>query len=262
MQRLPRLSVWVLRLTLPALVVAGILVLGDRAGGAARLAVLWSGPWGWSLLPSVSTTPAPGLAALAALGGVGAVAWIGTRRTAGDCTLEGLRARARTRSRMVAGLYTLDARAVVTAPRHARTTRWRSRLHLRAPRHPGLAVPWRGTLALLRSPARLAWGAALGAGAVLLLAAAPARPGTVAGGALALYLAAGSLLEPLRLDADAPSTAQILLPWSYGTVLWRHCFVPARGHRRGGCPGTRRRLGRRGWSSPPSCRRSVCCWCR
>ncbi|HZJ03489.1 MAG TPA: hypothetical protein VFE20_07425, partial [Thermoleophilia bacterium] len=34
------------------------------------------------------------------------------------------------------------------------------------------------------------------------------------------------LLEPLRLEADAPLVSQVLLPWSYGKVLWLHCLLP------------------------------------
>ena len=50
-QRLPRLSIWVQRLTLPALAAVGLLAYADRRGGDAHLAALWSGPWGWGLLP-------------------------------------------------------------------------------------------------------------------------------------------------------------------------------------------------------------------
>ena len=148
-------------------------------------------------------------------------------RTAGSCSLETFRARARTRARMVAGLYSLDTRAVVKARRESRSARWQLRLRLRAPRHELLVIPWRGALNLLRSPVRLIWSAALGGAAILILAAAPGRPGSLVGGSVALYLAAGSLLEPLRLEADAPLVSQVLLPWDYGKVLWLHCLLPA-----------------------------------
>ena len=43
---------------------------------------------------------------------------------------------------------------------------------------------------------------------------------------MALYLAAGSLLEPLRLDVDSPAVSQVLLPWRFGEILWFHCLLP------------------------------------
>jgi hypothetical protein len=226
-QRLPRVALWVLRLTMPALVLAGVLVLGSRAGGAERQAVLWSGPWGWALLPLHAGDWVSGLVGLGLLGTLAVGGWVSLSRTAGSCSLETFRARARTRARMVAGLYSLDSRAVVKARRESRSARWQLRLRLRVPRHAGLVIPWRGTLNLLRSPVRLIWSAALGGGAILILAAAPGRPGSLVGGSVALYLAAGSLLEPLRLEADAPVVSQVLLPWSYGKVLWLHCLLPA-----------------------------------
>ena len=226
-QRLPRLSLWVLRLTMPALALAGVLVLGSRAGGVERQAVLWSGPWGWGLLPFRAGQWIPGLVGLVLLGALAVAGWFGLMRTAGSCSLETFRARARTRARMVAGLYSLDSRAVVKARRDSRSARWQLRLRLRAPRHALLVIPWRGALNLLRSPVRLVWSAVLGGGAILILAAAPGRPGSLVGGSVVLYLAAGSLFEPLRLEADAPMVSQVLLPWGYGKVLWLHCLLPA-----------------------------------
>jgi len=161
------------------------------------------------------------------LGTLAVGGWVGLKRTAGSCSLETFRARARTRARMAAGLYSLDSRAVVKARRESRSARWQLRLRLRVPRHALVVIPWRGALNLLRSPVRLIWSAALGGGAILILAAAPGRPGSLVGGSVALYLAAGSLLEPLRLEADAPVVSQVLLPWSYGKVLWLHCLLPA-----------------------------------
>lgn len=226
-QRLPRVSLLVLRLTIPALALAAVLALGERSGGAARLAVLWSGPWGWSILSADPGTLPFGVTGLALLFVAAGGGWIGLRRTAGRCSLEGLRARARTRSRVVAGFYSLDARAVVLAPRQSRASQRLARFRLAPPRYALLAIPWRGSLALLRSPLRLAWGCALGGGAMLLIVAAPSRTGTVWGGTLALYLAASSLLEPVRIEADGPSVSQILLPWPFGKVLWLHCLLPA-----------------------------------
>jgi hypothetical protein len=63
--------------------------------------------------------------------------------------------------------------------------------------------------------------------AMLLLAEAATLRGAAWGGALALYLAASSLLEPLRLEVDAPAVSQVLLPWRFGRVLWGHCLPVA-----------------------------------
>ncbi len=226
-QRLPRVALWVLRLTMPVLALAAVLAVGSRAGGPARQAVLWSGPWGWALLPSHAGDRLPGLLGLVLLAALAVGGWISLSRTSDSCSLETFRARARTRARMVAGLYSLDARAVVKASRQSRTGRWQLRLRLPIPRQDILVIPWRGSLSLLRSPARLLWSAVLGGGAILVLAAAPGRPGSLVGGAVALYLAAGSLLEPLRLEADAPVVSRVLLPWTYGKVLWLHCLLPS-----------------------------------
>jgi hypothetical protein len=225
-QRSPRVGVWVLRLTVPALAVAAALVLGSRGAGAGQVVGLWSGPWGWGFLPLSATGWVQGVVGLFLLTVLCAGGWVSLKRTAGFCSLETFRARARTRARMVAGLYSLDARSVVKASRSSRSGWWQTRMHLRPPRHPILVVPWRGTLNLLRSPVRLLWGAGLGAVAVLVLAAAPGRAGSLVGGSVAFYLAAGSLMEPLRLEADAPVISQTLLPWDYGTVLSLHCVVP------------------------------------
>ncbi len=64
-----------------------------------------------------------------------------------------------------------------------------------------------------------------GAGMVLL-ALQPTGQGTLWAGAVALYLAASSLLEPLRLEVDSPATARLFLPWPFDKVLWLHCLVP------------------------------------
>ena len=225
-QRLARASMWVLRLTVPALAIAVLLALGEKAGGTARLVALWSGPWGWGLLPSGTRTLPYGLAGLLLLCALAVAGWMGLKRTAGACSLESFGFRARTRSRAVAGLYSFDARALVLASRQSQAAARRARFHLAAPRSRWLTVPSRALLALLRSPLRLAWSLLLGGGAMLLLTATPSRTGTVWGGALALYLAAGSLLEPLRLEVDSPAVSQVLLPWRFGEILWFHCLLP------------------------------------
>ena len=225
-QRLPAATTWVLRLTIPALGLVALLALGDRLGTTAHLATLWSGPWGWGLLPLARSNWVSGLGGVLLLCALAAVGWISVRLSAGAASLEGFLARAQTRSQMVAAVYAFDARSVMLASRRPWAERWRARLRFRVPHRPGLAVPWHGSLVLLRSPLRLAWGIALTGAGVLLFGVQPGRTGASWAGAVALYLAASSLAEPLRLEVDQGATSATLLPWRFGRTLRLHCLVP------------------------------------
>jgi hypothetical protein len=226
-QRLPAATTWVLRLTIPGLGLVAVLAFGDRLGGAAHLATLWSGPWGWGLLSLRGSNWAAGLAGVLLLWALAAAGWVSVRLSAGHAAVEGFLARAQTRSQMVAAVYAADARSVMLATRQPWAERWRARLRFRVPRRPGLAVPWHGTLVLLRSPLRLGWAVVLGGTGALLLGVQPGRTGTSWAGAVVLYLAASSLVEPLRLEVDQSATSATLLPWRFGKILWLHCVVPA-----------------------------------
>ncbi len=225
-QRLPRLSTWVMRLTLPALGLVALLVVADRYGGAAHLAALWSGPWGWGLLPLGASGWASGVVGMALLCVLAGVGWLSVRGTAGKASLESFLSRAQTRSQVTAAAYALDARTIIVASRQPWSQRWRARLRFRPPRRPLLAVPWHGSLVLLRSPLRLAWAVTLAAAAPLLLGAQPGRTGASWAAAVALYLSATSLAEPLRLEVDQTAASTILLPWSLGKTLCLHCVAP------------------------------------
>ncbi len=50
-QRLRWATAWVLRLTLPALGLTILLGFAQGGGSTVRQAALWSGPWGWGILP-------------------------------------------------------------------------------------------------------------------------------------------------------------------------------------------------------------------
>jgi hypothetical protein len=226
-QRLRWATVWALRLTIPALGLVVLLGFAQSGGHAARFAALWSGPWGWGILPLASGGPAYGVVGLGLLCALAVVAGISVLRTAGDCSLEGFRVRARTRSQVVASLYALDYRSAGVAGRGQRTQTWQSRVRLRLPRRSLFVVPWHGAVALLRSPVRLVWGIVLAGAGTVLLALQPTRQGAVWAGAVALYLAASSLLEPLRLEVDSSGTAKVLLPWRFERILWLHCLLPA-----------------------------------
>ena len=226
-QRLRWATVWALRLTLPALGLTILLAFAQVDGHTAKFAGLWSGPWGWGILPLASGSPAYGVVALVILCALAAAAGVSLFRTAGDCSIESFRIRARTRSQVVASLYALDYRSVGQAGRPAKALTWQARVRPRLPRRPVLVVPWHGAVALLRSPVRLGWGVILAGAGMVLLALQPTRQGAVWAGAVALYLAATSLLEPLRLEVDTPGTSKVLLPWRFQRVLWLHCLLPA-----------------------------------
>ena len=168
-----------------------------------------------------------GVVALVLLCALAAAAAVSLFRTAGDCSTESFRMRARTRSQVVASLYALDYRSVAVAGRGDKAQTWQARVRLPLPRRPVLIVPWHGAVALLRSPVRLGWGIVLAGAGTFLLALQPTRQGALWAGAVALYLAATSLLEPLRLEVDASGTAKVLLPWRFEKVLWLHCLLPA-----------------------------------
>jgi hypothetical protein len=226
-QRLRWATVWVLRLTLPALGLTILLAFAREANQTARLAALWSGPWGWGILPLSAGNPRYGGVALGLLCLLALAGGISLFRTAGGCSTESFRVRARTRSQVVASLYALDYRSVGQAARRSKALTWQARVRLPLPRRAELVVPWHGAMALLRSPVRMGWGVMLAGAGMVLLAHQPTRQGTVWAGAVALYLAATSLLEPLRLEVDASGTAKVLLPWRFERVLWLHCLLPA-----------------------------------
>ena len=225
-QRLRWVTVWVLRLTLPALGLVVLLGFAEGGGRAARFAGLWSGPWGWGILPLASESPRYGIAGLGLLWLLAIAGAVSLVRTSGVCSVENFRVRARTRSQVVASLYAFDYRSVGQAGKPAKTLTWQARVRPPLPRRPILVVPWHSAVALLRSPVRMGWGVMLAGAGMVLLALQPTRQGAVWAGAVALYLAATSLLEPLRLEVDTPGTAKVLLPWRFEKVLWLHCLLP------------------------------------
>jgi hypothetical protein len=225
-QRAPRVSLWVARLTLPALAVAIALAVAKSLGGAAASVAHWSGPWGWAALSAIGGSWAFRLAGLLLLWACAVAGVIGLVRTAGSAPLETFEQRARTRSQVIAGAYAFDTRSILQATRQRVPALSRLRLRIRVPRRPSLALVWRDSVSLLRSPLRFGWGIILAGTAAVLLAGGKGT-GTAWGGGLLLYLAASALLEPLRRETDSPIASQLLLPWSYGRVLWLHCLLPA-----------------------------------
>jgi hypothetical protein len=212
---------------LPLSVAAGAgLVVAARSGSGAQKAVLWSGPWGWAVQPVASGTAAAG-GALIALAVVTAAAVVGVARRFGACPTERHLVRAEAHAGARASAWAFDARtARLALQRAGGPGRARAARTLRPPRRPGLAIPWRDASSGLRAPVRtLGTAVFAGCAAALAVAAAPhlaAEP--IA--ALGTYVAAGIVLEPMRLEVDHPSTSLVLLRRPYGRILLAHLAVP------------------------------------
>lgn len=210
-----------------ALLSAGLVVLA-RSGSAGREVALWSGPWGWATqavagVPGERWGAALGLLALS----TGVACWIAIRHS-NACSTERHAVRAEAREGAVASLSALDVRRAQLALRQVDDGRhrraWRTRL--RAPRHPNLAIPWRDATALLRAPGRLAEAALFTAACTTLALTNATHFLDAALAGLLGYLAVTRLLEPLRLEVDAPGASHNLLVRRFGQVLLSHVAVP------------------------------------
>jgi hypothetical protein len=222
--RWARAGVIALPLAVP---IGGGLVAVADTGHRARTAVLWSGPWGWALQPVAGGTTTASVAALAALAVVAAVAVAAAARGFATCPTERHVVRAEARAGAVASAWAMDARtARLSLQRAAGARRARRAPSLRAPRRALLAIPWRDAASALRAPGRTLTGAAFAAGAGALAVAAARHFAAEALAALGTYLAASTLLEPLRQETDQPSASQILLRRPFGRVLLGHVAVP------------------------------------
>jgi len=199
-------------------------VVVDASGDAGRHVALWCGPWGWAVQPLVAGSWPLALALLAAAS-AGAVVLALARR--GRCPAERHMLRAEARGGAVAALYSMNARyvrrsltAVGAGPTAGRGA-W-----LRAPRSPRLAVAWRDAVALLATPQRLGEALVLAGGGTAVCLVNGDHPAAVAGGALAVYVGASRLLEPLRAETDQPGRTRVLLKARMGHVLSQHAIVP------------------------------------
>jgi hypothetical protein len=207
-------------------------VSGDRLPGLER-AELWSGPWGWAGLAALAPTPAAlpgGWAAGVLLAVVVAGALAAAHRFAGSLALSALRRRSRTATGVMAALRTVEFRtarqAVAGVTGGGRPARW----GLPAPGWAELAVPWRDTLALLRTPGRPGRTVVLGVLAVLgAVLAASAHGGSGVAAALASlvfgYWSLTQLLEPARVETDDTRRGS-WAPYPYRDLMLRHTAVP------------------------------------
>ncbi len=216
------------RASWPVFVAAVALVaVASGSGSTGRRVALWCGPWGWAVQPLAPGADAwPVALALMAVAAALVVALAVARR--GRCSTERHMLRAEARGGAVAALYSMNARYVrrslsgvnagPTAGRGAR---------LKPPRSPRLAVVWRDAVAVLATPQRLGEALVLAAGGTAVCLINAEHPAAVAGGALAVYVGASRLLEPLRAETDQPGRARVLLRARMGHVLAQHAIVPA-----------------------------------
>jgi len=213
------------RASWPIFLAAAALVVVDASGTTGRHVALWSGPWGWAVQPLASGGTWPLAMALLAVATAAVVALALARR--GRCSTERHMLRAEARGGAVAALYSMNARYVrrslsaVGAGPTAGGRAW-----LRAPRRPGLAVAWRDAVALLATPQRLGEALVLAGGGTAVCLLNAEHPAAVAGGALATYVGASRVLEPLRAETDQPGRARVLLRARMGHVLAQHALVP------------------------------------
>jgi hypothetical protein len=215
--------------------VAGVLALLAAVASLPSwigTALLWSGPWGWAAqgLVGLSGSGAPQwpvavvLLAVAAAAAIAAGDW-----AAAAVPSAALRGRAGTIGNMSAAVANLDARRVGTAYRAATAGYGRVRFTLRPPLRRELILVWRDVVALARAPSRLAWAtllalAAVGLGALAVHAPHSALP-PLAGALILGYLAAASVCEGARLDADDVRRSD-QLPFRYDELVWWHAIVP------------------------------------
>ncbi|MFF7585946.1 hypothetical protein ACFZCK_00460 [Kitasatospora purpeofusca] len=238
-ERSDRAARWVRRLT-PYLTLLIIALAGQSALAVAghpvrwlELVEMWSGPWGWAAIAALAPTSAAvagGWVAAALLLVSTGAALVLADRAAATVPLARLRERARTAAGVLAALRTVELRSARLAVNSANGSARQRRIRLPAPRRAWLVVPWRDTLALLRSPARLGRAMVLTVPALLCAVLAHGAAGALSWLATAValtfgYLAVAQLLEPARIETDDVRRAS-WSPYPFATLMLRHAIVP------------------------------------
>ncbi len=239
----------------PVVLVAGGLGVGAAAGArTGRLVALWSGPWGWTVQAGAGKGPGSSSGWIAALAAVAVVAAllvgvVWSRRAGGET--ERFARRAEGRAHLEASLMAFDARtsrrnlasvagtAAGSATGSAAGGRgtdvsWlRSWLSaVRSARLGGrgaveLAVLWRCVVNAAHSRSKLVLGGALAAGGAAFVLLDVRRAAGVVAGAVLIYCAAACLLEPMRIELDAPGRSSVFLGARPGRALLAHALFPA-----------------------------------
>ena len=234
------------RLSWPVVALAGGLAIVAGVGGSVgRTVALWSGPWGWAVQAGAGVSSGVewvvALAGLAAFAAV-AVAFAWRRRGLGES--ERFARRAEGRTQLQASLMSFDARtsrrALASVALRAGVSgrggglrRLRRRLSsvdvrwLGGRRAGELAVVWRDALVLTELPQRVVQSAALAAGGAAFVLVDVGRSAGVIVGAVLIYAGAARLLEPMRIELDAPSRGSVFLGIRTGRALMAHMLVPS-----------------------------------
>jgi hypothetical protein len=229
-ERSPVLSRAVSRYCPLWLLAAGALVIAPTFGGrlAAEVALL-SGPWGWALSPVIAASGGevplwPLASALLVLATALAVA--AAFATSGGVSIEELSRRAGLKRGVFVAFYVTDFRGASLMWRGPEAGPSRtSVLRPPRPRIPSLAVPWRDAVWSSRHLGQVGWAAAFFGGATLATLTTPSST-IIPVAVVAAYLAAARLVEPMRIEADAPASAR-RLPYSYGNLILLHSFTPS-----------------------------------
>ncbi len=227
-ERSSRWAVLLSRVTPIVLGAAALLALGAATG--RDTAVWWSGPWGWATGPLVAEAgwSVPGWVIMAGLLAAAVVAAVASAVTTTErFSEEELWRRAEAHSAASAALFFGDVRTLRAVARRGRARgRVRGRTYrMFHPPSPWLAIASRDVLVLRRNPALVVTAAIFVAASFAAAVGAANQPILAIGAFIGLYVAAGRLLEPARLEADQPD-AHYLLPWPWGTVVVLHFVVP------------------------------------
>jgi hypothetical protein len=227
-QRSARIERYVRLATWPVVLAGAALA---AAAGSERKLALWSGPWGWAVQPAAGGARGAALAGLAALTAVTAAAVAGALRDCGGCSAERHLVRAEARAGAIAALTTFDARTArrsldAAGGRALRRSAGDARglRDLIGPRAP---IVWRGAVAFIRAPGRVAEATALAAGGIVLCLLDADEILAVPAGMFLVYLGAARLLWPLRAELDVPGRTATLLRQRAGRVLREHALLPA-----------------------------------
>jgi hypothetical protein len=225
-----------------ALAAAGLAVVAALTGSTGRAIALWSGPWGWAVQAGAGSRTGWCAAATAALGAVVTVSILLAWRRRGSGETERYLRRSQGHARLQASMTDLNARtalrdlnAVAGRRRRRRSVslRWlRGRLARprrdSAPAAGGVAaVLWRDVVAGAERPTALVQMIAAGAAGTALALLDAGRVLGVAGGGVLLYVAATRVLEPLRIEHDAPGRSRVFLAARPGRAYVAHAVLPA-----------------------------------
>ncbi|MGI9015761.1 MAG: hypothetical protein ACR2HR_01420 [Euzebya sp.] len=204
-------------------VAAAVAAVGPLPPAWLGSVAMASGPWGWLCAAVLSVTAPPGIDLVGGVAGVlllavlaavlVAVAW----RRAGQVPLEELRRRSATSAQVTAAaVYFADFRSAAQArDRVVRALVGRSRRRLPMPGRAWLLVPWLGSTVLLRQPRRMGQALLWLTGGIWLVVqglkalvdSAQSEPTSrlvalIPLGVVVAYPAAGTLIEPLRVEIE------------------------------------------------------------